>query len=307
MKPPSTFLKIIAITFFGFFQKSLAQPLQGISGMALIDEQATAKEFLYVHDFKLRPGEENYKRFGVLSTSTRWNTKSVDFEDWSALKNIKGSDLESICKIPKTNRFLVAESSYYKGKYGRVIMLEYTKINQKTTVKALAAWKLPNDVQQIEGMICTPLSQEEEGRVLVIIAEREGKTAPKTIRWEVLDVNTNGNTLKFENSMAFQTPEQDGMTRDITDLYLDPSGKLWCTASTDMGDTGPFASAIYAIGQVNKEKCCTVYLYPEPIKKVTLSGLKVEALGAPVLPNTAFTIGSDDEALGSVFRPVGFE
>ena len=306
------FISVLVLIFIGISNDSISQTLRGVSGMSLIDQETLESEFLYINDFKARPGEDTLKRFGILTTTSNleysgWKASPVDSEDWSRVNDTVGNDFEAICKIPETNQFLVVESSYYKGRYGRIIIVELLKTKNKTSIIANRAIKLPKDVQQIEGLVCVKLGQEDGNKILVIISERDGKTNNKTIRWEFVDLTDKGiKELKFSESLQFQTPEPDEMTRDVTDLYLDPSGRLWCSASRDMGDYGPFKSAIYLIGRVNTEKCCKVFMYSNPIKKLELEGFKIEALAAPVIPGSTFTIGTDDEKLGSVFRPIGF-
>lgn len=301
---------LFLVGIFQFLYAQSPQPFRGISGMTLIDSESIESEFLYIYDFKVRPGEEKLKRFGVLSTTdgkefSEWNPVPVDSEDWSQIGDVKGNDFEAICKVPKSNQFLVVESSYYKGNYGRLILVEFLREDGKTKVIAKNAMQLPKDVEQIEGMVCVKMGQEPGDKLLIVISERDGKTNEKTIRWEYIDPRDNSiSELKFSESLHFQTPDAHGMTRDITDLYLDPSGRLWCSASRDMGDFGPFRSAIYLIGQINSEKCCKIHLYDTPIKKIELEGFKIEALSSPVVPGTVFTIGTDDEKLGSVIRPI---
>lgn len=295
-------LCIFSITLFG------QETLKGVSGMALMDPEAIAPEFLYVCDYKV-PGDTGLMRFGILSSTSNgkyseWVPRPVDEEDWSLVGDM-GSDFEAICRIPKTNTYLVVESSYYKGKFGRLMLIEVQRSGGKVKVKALRSYQLPKDVEQIEGMVCVKPESEGKGKLLVVIGDRDGKTNDLNIRWELLDIGDDTKrSLTFADGVNFQTPYTDNMPRDITDLYLDPAGQLWCAASRDNGDQGPFRSAIYLIGQINKQRCCRVSIYDAPVKKVELEGLKVEALGAPILPGSDFTVGTDDEDFGSIFRPV---
>ena len=98
----SIFVYLCISSFHGVYAQT-TQPFRGISGMALIDAESIESEYLYIYDFKVRPGEENLKRFGTLATTdgkeySAWNPVPVDSEDWSQIGGVKGNDFEAICK-----------------------------------------------------------------------------------------------------------------------------------------------------------------------------------------------------------------
>ena len=100
--------------------------------------------------------------------------------------------------------------------------------------------------------------------------------------------------------------------RDCSDLFIQPgngSHIVWSVATVDAGDNGPFRSVIYRAGSfvydVNGDSVKFIR-ESDPIIFRQLDGLKVEALAAPtpLVPRSGFSVGTDDENFGGIWRPL---
>lgn len=93
--------------------------------------------------------------------------------------------------------------------------------------------------------------------------------------------------------------------RGLTDIYADPNGVLWIARASDPGDGGSFVSYISQFGSLEGDQR---YVQMGPMydsASWVVYGLKVEALGAPVLPGSVISFATDDESYGGVWRPLG--
>ena len=99
--------------------------------------------------------------------------------------------------------------------------------------------------------------------------------------------------------------------RKIGDLHLDEKRNLWAVATVDSADTkedwndGPFRSVIYQVGVISESLSEPITLRNAVTQAFVIDGLKVEGLTKSILSRGRFTIGSDDEDLGGVWRVVG--
>lgn len=270
-------------------------------------------EYLVVHDTKTHRDDP---RLGVLTVGgeegVRYRALAVD--DWGDADG-RSSDLESVCALPgRDDEFLAAESGTWEGDFGRIFHLRL----DGDAAQVLHAERLPqladNDPEtqgdNFEGIAC---AARADGSVLVILGERGGtrQNANGSLRWTVYEPQEH----EFEwssRSLAGVGIAAPGAwisletKRDIADLYLDPEGILWSVASEDAGDDGPFRSGIWAVGRVDPEADNPVEIFDDPPIGWWLDGLKVEALAAPPahLPFAEAAIGTEDENLGGVWRPL---
>jgi len=284
----------------------------GSSGMEQIGDQS----YLVVYDLK---AHKQGIRMGLIKVSDESLTVSpIEIASWD-LEGVP-NDLESICAVPgKTDEFLVAEAGNWQGKLGRIF---HVKVDIKNhTASVLGSVRLPflhrNDLDttgdQYEAMICLPY--DETSRV-VLLGERGGSRVNPNgiVRWGILniiehtfiisDVGLKGTHVNVPGDW-----KNNQTKRDITDFHMDDDGGLWAAASEDQGETGPFYSVIYKLGQtnpMNKEKPFTVYKTIDISKEV--SGFKIEALSGPCKGiDTSHTFGTEDEIYGGVWRPINIE
>lgn len=291
---------------------SASQMGGGSSGMAQIDDYS----YLVVYDTKnFRDGV----RLGMVTIKDEeFMVEPIVIDQWD--EEGKSSDLESVCKIPgRTNEFLIAESGNWKEELGRIFHIRLDTANNKAMF--LGSTKLPfkdrNDIgmvgDQYEAMLCLPLNANQR---ILILGERGGseKNPQGLLRWGTYDLTSHQLTFNDEGmqGIAVSSPGKwtDTKTkRDLTDLFMDAKGGVWASASEDQGDSGPFYSVVYKLGQLNEGN------QNEPInvfQKVPLwkelPGVKIEALSGPTKGiNSTHSFGSEDESYGGVWRPISIE
>ena len=291
--------------------------LPGISGMVRISEDT----FLAIHDRKntIEPGP----RLGLL-TITRDDGiifYPIIVDDWLD-DDKEPSDLEACCSLPgRPDEFLLAESGYYRNKFGRIFHIRLTKSEESVwTAKVIQAFRIYNrkrddegntyEGNQVEGIACF----RAFGKTILVYGERGGKTEKSTkpgrIIWGELNLGKEDPfVLLGDNVLAAESLLGD---RDCSDLFLKQghdSYIVWSVAVTDHGDRGPFKSLIYEAGSFllsSKEEKIEFELNPDPDIIWQLDGLKVEALAAPAgsVTQSVITIGTDDEDYGGIWRPL---
>lgn len=279
-------------------------------------EQIGDHSYLVVYDQKRNPEKA---RLGLITvTPSSLNVSPIEVDVWD--KEGIANDLESICAIPKRqNEYLLAESGNWQGKFGRIFHVKVDTLNLKATV--LGSVKIPmlfrNDMtivgDQYEAIICLPY---DKGRRIVMLGERGGsENNPNgVVRWGLLHLEDHSLRMSGEGLEGIPVTAPGNWVhkeskRDITDFHLDAKGVIWASASEDPGDTGPFYSVIYKLGQLhleNKERPFTIYKAINSGKAV--NGFKIEALSGPSKGISAsHTFGSEDEIYGGVWRPIHME
>ena len=279
------------------------QPV-GYSGMALIEPN----RYLVVHDAKVY---EDRPRLGILSITALGPLYApLTIADWMDPDG-RSNDLESACALAnRSGEFLVAESGYWERKYGRLF---HVRVSGQTG-SVMRAYKLPlladNDETKtgdnFEGLACT---RQADGRYLLLLGERGGSDLYPAgrLRWGWLDLPAT--SVEWAEmgkaSIEVTAPGRWAMTkRDIADLYLDPEGTLWATATADESDNGPFRSVVFRIGRFTTGLATPVTLAVPLVADWTIDAMKVEALAAPAtaVPGSVLSIGTDDENFGGVWR-----
>ncbi len=274
-----------------------------ISGLAEIG----AYEVLAVHDYKA--GLDPHRVRVSMIDAEAIGTQRVQPLQWMKHRDDSDppSDLESICRVGGTasQTYLAAESGYYEVspgdvRYGRVFLIE---LRDRRACEVTHVWRWPKSVENIEGIACQVIS-EKPLELGVYVAERAGdihycRLSPATSAIEFLRSNPLPDGLRSRLV---------GFNRLITDLHIDSTGTVWGVASQDIAPEvekansgmGPFRSRIYSLGPFNAE----LSFVEDPTRERTIDGFKVEGLSKGILDGTNFTIGTDDEELGGVWRPV---
>lgn len=257
------------------------------------------ERYLVVHDTKAgRSGP----RLGRILTGPGCRFQELTV-DWSGVGG-ESSDLESIGPLEGAeNQFLMAESSYYQGKYGRVFWLDATSSIQPVVT---GKFQLPQLEQEIEGIATRKLGP---GRWLVLLGGRGTRdgVCPGRIYWGVLD----GATMEVKWSAAglkgeeLQLPRPVGPhARTLSDMYLEENGTLMVSACVDPGDEGPFRSLIYIGGQVKPDETHPFTRPRQPGGIWWVDGCKIEALAPPPRPGYGPAFATDDEDLEGIWRAV---
>ncbi|MCP4256793.1 MAG: hypothetical protein GY774_04600 [Planctomycetes bacterium] len=289
----------------------------GYSGMAQISDNT----FLTVNDRK-NPIESGY-RLGVIAFTAVDGIifTPISVEDWMH-EDKEPSDLEACCSIPdRDGEFLVAESGFYKGDFGRIFRVVVSKNKEgfwtAAVKKAFTIYDRKLDAKdrsykgdEIEGMACF----EALGKTILVYGERGGPTdAGKktgTIVWGTIDFATYRFGKLGEAPLVNQSVLGD---RDCSALRLitneDGSVSVLSVATRDADDNGPFHSVLFRAGRfmVNpKKKTIEFERDAKPQILSDLSGVKVEALAGPAknAPDSKYSIATDDEHFGGVWRPL---
>jgi hypothetical protein len=281
----------------------------GSSGM----EQLTDSTYLVVYDLKKH---KNGVRLGwIIVTDEVIDVFPIAMSSWGEEGN--PNDLECVCAVPGTsNEFLVAEAGNWQGELGRIFHIQIDF--GRRTGNVLGTLKYPflhrNDFDiegdQYEGMLCLPYTKNER---IILLGERGGSAFSPSgvIRWGIWDMKKGTLTVEGAGLKGLSVNAPGHWTnaktkRSITDMYVDPNGTLWASASEDQGDAGPFYSVIYPLGKINsmnQDMPVTVMDFLAVGREV--HGLKIEALSGPKKGiQCTHTFGTEDEIYGGVFRPL---
>ena len=272
----------------------------GISGMASIG----TREFVAIHDHK---DHEPFSRISLLKVMpSGYITLYALPIDWKGITPLT-NDLEAICPLDKNSgEFLIAESKYRAGKFGRIFHLQIkkqVKIWQATIKKV---YHLPNDTINIEGIVC---HKDADGTLRLVLGERSNSTLYPvgTLREAIIKSGSDQvvviSNIPIERSNV--SIKGSGHIRDISALHIDETNTLWAVRTTDNGDAGPFSSLIYPVAKWQGTNRRIEKLSPNYKKDISIiEGIKIEALAEPVVPGSRFSIASDDENYGAIWRPI---
>lgn len=289
--------------------EDLPAKLLGYSGMARLDSAT----YVVVHDTK---AHKDGPRLGLLriAEGVAPEYQPVAVADWGHPEG-RASDLESACALPgRPGEILAAESSSWKGKYGRIFHL---RING-AAAEVLGVHALPLSIdsgpdqrgENFEGLAC---AAREGGETLVVLGERGGSALfPNgSLRWGYLGADAGALRWPEAGRAGIEVAapgawHDAASNRDVAALHFDAEGTLWATGAEDAGDGGPFRSVIYAIAELTSDAESPLRKTLAPRVGWSLDGLKVESLAAAPegAEGTRFAVGTEDEDMGGVWRPL---
>jgi len=258
-----------------------------------------SERYLLVHDTKAGRSGPRLSRL-LTRPAFRYDELTVD---WSAVGG-ESSDLESIAPVQGAeNQFVMAESSYYQGKYGRVFWLDATSSIQPVL---LGKFQLPKLDQEIEGLATLQLDAHRWLLFLGGRGSRDG-VVPGRLYWGVMEGA--GCTVTWPEAglkgVEISLPRPLGPhARTLSDMYIDEKGTLMLASCVDPGDEGPYRSLIYIGGHL---KADIHNPYRPPDRKYGtwwVDGLKIEALAPPPRPGFGPAYATDDEDLQGIWRAV---
>lgn len=245
----------------------------------------------------------------------------VSVEDWLDHER-EPNDLEACCRIPgRENEFLLAESGFYKGKYGRIFHVTLkSDANRRPSLKINGVMRIydrPLDTgartfggDNVAGMVCFKTGQ----KFVLGFGERGGRSSAgsklATLVWGELDLDEYQFQVWGESPLVNQSVLQ---ARDCAALHLVPDEDggyaVISVATQDPGNNGPFYSVVYRAGHFVPSKTGERFEFeisetPEFLARV--DGHKVEGVAGPVsnAPRSDFCIATDDENLGGVWRAI---
>lgn len=268
--------------------------LPDISGMAWM----SGEQLLVVHDSKRGEGELARGRVGLLWLPTGpTGVQYLPLEvRWPATG--PSHDLESVARIPGTQRILLAESGDDgDGRTGPRLFLAELR---ETRLVLLETVEWPGAIHNVEATAIV----EVHGQRVFVYAERNQGAAITTLRWATLQLDP----LRFGRfeEFRFATPTLPAVNRGIVALDADSSGRLYAAGSFDPDvDAGPFRSDIFRLGRFALQPDGGVrYEGQLPARIYTTDGVKIEALALRALADGTLEIiyGTDDEDFGGIVR-----
>ena len=189
--------------------------------------------FIIVHDNK----KANQARVSMLDQKN-----NLTLLDWPELK--LPFDLEAIHLIPGTkNEFLIMESRGYCYRIS---------INSKTNIiEILNKFKFPKLTKKmnLEGLALYKNSNSKNNLIKIIYGDRGSNTRESTLFVGNYDF-VKGIVTNVE-LFQFSVKEPASHRRNISDLAIDKNNNLWCSATSDPSNDGPFETKLYVIGQLN--------------------------------------------------------
>ena len=235
--------------------------------------------FIVVHDNK----KANQARVSMLDKKNNLTLLS-----WPELK--LPFDLEAIYLIPGTkNEFLIMESRGYCYRIS---------INSETNViKILNKFKLPKLTKKmnLEGLALHKYSNSKNDLIKIIYGDRGSNTRESTLFVGNYDF-VKGIVTNVE-LFQFSVKEPVSHRRNISDLAIDKNNNLWCSATSDPSNDGPFETKIYVIGHLNNNG--TFNLRKKLLVTRSIKEQKVEAI---TFYNGKFFLMTDNEKMGSTMN-----
>ncbi|MGE4202393.1 MAG: hypothetical protein AB7J86_17215 [Vulcanimicrobiota bacterium] len=267
------------------------------SGMAEMPGRFT---YFVVHDTKAGVEPPWAARVGVLRLSKdgKPNYQSLNITNWGPGQELP-NDIECCCPLPgRAGEFLVAESGYYHGRFGRIFRLRVQRVpgSELYFGEVLGHFQFDQpgadgdteDARQLEGIACI----EQDGQLILVLGRRGGNGQPGELIWGPLALDP----MRFGPTQVRALDLGDHRLRACSDL-LWHRGELLCVASYDPGNLGPFQSFVYSLGKRDWQV--------DPQRLWVLDGLKVEALAPCSLPGSELCVGTDDEDYQGIWRPLG--
>jgi len=191
--------------------------------------------FIIVHDNK----KANQARVSILDQKN-----NLILLDWPELK--LPFDLEAVSLIPGTkNEFLIMESRGYCYRIS---------INSETNIiKILNTFKLPKLTKKmnLEGLALHKYSVLEKDLIKIIYGDRGSNTRASTLFFG--DYNIKNNSITNIELFQYSVKEPVSHRRNISDLAIDKNNNLWCSATSDPSNDGPFETKLYVVGQLNND------------------------------------------------------
>ncbi|WP_299487894.1 hypothetical protein [Acaryochloris sp. IP29b_bin.137] len=260
---------------------------KGISGLALVSQQAEMCQFLAVHDNK---GNLDQPRLALLNVPAHGPVTYQSLA-WPS-DHSPPLDLEALTVVPNTDQaeFLAVTS---------LGLAYHLRLEPQTqTVTVLHTVQIPPHTQltNIEGFALQQINHQ----LIAVWAHRGQDAEPGILFWG--KYYPQKAKIVAEGSTSFQVPWPLQQVRHVSDVKMASDGVLYITAASDPGDQGPFQSATYIVGQFP-------FRQPRPmtpsLERSTLVPLrrfpshKVEAIELVPGKRGGIVWASDDETFGS--------
>jgi len=286
--------------------------IPAISGLARL-EGAT---YIAVHDVKTTGTTEDAGvRVSLIDFSSHDAAKVAPMDiDWSLLGGELPNDLEAVCALPDhSNEFLIVESSYKEGKFGRIIRLEVAKNGGAWSGKAVQTQHFPSiipgtvdqELDNIEGCVAF-----NAGSRTSLVLGKRGKNGKDALLFTG-DYFRDAADFVPAHVQGFATPFRDRPIPDdkryCGELLIDGDRLLALSCEDTGNDDGPFESALYQIGTISSAAAIPVTIDVVKEALFEFPGHKIEALAPSPQAKYRFVAASDDENFGGAvywFSPV---
>ena len=252
-----------------------------ISGIARVDGQT-----IVVHDNK----REYEGRIGIVTESgeglkyriLEWPDETLPF-DVEALATIPGSVTDMIAMESQGKcHWLVFDQAKMRLAYNGFIQIP--KIKWPTNLEGFGLMKVGD-------------------KFLAAWGHRGKSKYPGKLFWGWLDFNSR--TVEAVDSIEISVEWPTEHVRHIADLKINEMGDCWVSATSDPGDDGPFASALYHIGRFQiEDNQINFYQVLNRRPAFKFETHKVE--GFDFIENGIIT-ATDDENFGGYIKTVYFK
>ena len=270
-----------------------ASTLQDLSGLAWVADSL----FVAVHDSKL-PHEGDRPRIsfvwiGASPAGPAWRPLQVRWPRAGA-----SSDLESAALVPGTRTLLLAESGDDGSPFRRI----FPATLEEDAIRVGDPVPWPVEVVNVEG---TAVARAGD-RLVFLFAERSHGSASTWIRWAPLRTAPLG--FGAFQGAPLTLPADAGMNRPVSALEVDSGGWIYVASTFDPDvDDGPFRSTVWRVGRVTLDGAGEPVVAVDSARLIARAdGMKIESLAVRELADggSQLVMGSDDENLGAVIRPL---
>lgn len=248
--------------------------------------------FLVVHDNK---EEKDVKLSFLQSSGSSWKLSPLTLSDpkkltFGAQGTSELRDLEGVTLIPgRTGEVLVIGNKGSED--GWIYDLKITG----NTAEVVDAFRAPGAYPDSDFESIQAFSIDQ--RLILVWADRGTARRPATIWAANLTLGAKPvDPVALTVKTAWPT-EKD--YRAIADLRVSPSGEIYVSSVSDPGDDGPFDSAIYLVGRLERSSKGPI-LVPNSVQLPVsiIPGYKIEAMDFDST-GRQLVFATDDEALGA--------
>ena len=209
------------------------------------------------------------------------------------------SDMESACRLPDGQGFLLCESGQEGDEDRRIFhgVLEENRL----TIKSFTRW--PVKIKNVEGTeVCRVGDQN-----YFLYAERAESQPATQLRWATFDLE--GWKFGEFSQVEFKCPDPVGQgARPIVGIDIDDDGLIYIVAAHDPdSDDGPYRSTAWKIGRITAPSKGNAQVQLEKPQRIgTFDGLKAECISVRTTEagKKEVFIGTDDEHYGGILRPL---
>ena len=238
--------------------------------------------FLVVHDNK----KQGQLRVGLIDFSADSLYKGLD---WPT-QNLP-IDLEALADIPGFEDRYVA-----MGSWGFCYLIQLDL--KSKTIDLINEFRIPDSGPPLN--LESVLIFQESNKWYIACAHRGSDKEDSILFWGSISLFDDNISIIVEDSVLINVPWPVNSKRHMSDMDIDDNKILWSSATSDPGDEGPYASAIYKIGSFQIENDVMKFILATPyLKQFVFESNKVEAM---TIIKNKMVFATDDENLGAAIN-----